>query len=587
MAPDGRLAPEQHELLTSKKLRCAFTLVTMFRNGGRGGREARSPGMVSARRLFASHERAERTGVPVAEARAAVEAGWERECAAARDADGQTRRELLIGAGGLAAGVVLAGSPAASLARRVSRASAKPQIAIVGAGLAGLRCAHMLWTQSPGAPVRSTVYEANAHRAGGRCWTLRGFFADGLITEHGGSFLNSNQTAVRGLAARLGLKQEVVNGGDLARGEEVFFIDGRLYTYAEANSDWHEVGFPAFRAAAKQLRSSAGAGRLDRMSVPEWLDSTEIGAGSRFGKLMMANTVTENGGDPGDQSAQDLIYLLIGNPRSSLQPLPGDDERFHIVGGNDQLVSRMIDQLAPETVRHDHVLVAIRERADRAIRLVFDVSGKSVERTADLVVLALPFSTLRDVELKHSGLSRIKRDVIQTMGMGTNAKIHLELSHKTWPALGYSGATYGEWQRLACAWDDVVQLGPDASPALYLAFPGGRVGRTGITGKAHARAPTRDVTWALNELENVFPGTSAAYTGRAYEDHWALDPWVRGAYSYYRVGQANTYGQLAGASEGRFLFAGEHTSINNIGFLDGAVETGERAARRLLRRLGA
>jgi monoamine oxidase len=53
------------------------------------------------------------------------------------------------------------------------------------------------------------------------------------------------------------------------------------------------------------------------------------------------------------------------------------------------------------------------------------------------------------------------------------------------------------------------------------------------------------------------------------------------------VAQANTYGQLAGAGEGRFLFAGEHTSINNIGFLDGAVETGERAARQLLRRLRA
>ena len=99
------------------------------------------------------------------------------------------------------------------------------------------------------------------------------------------------------------------------------------------------------------------------MSVPEWLDSTEIGSGSRFGKLMLANTVTENGGDPGDQSAQDLIYLLTGNPRSSLQPLPGDDERFHIVGGNDQLVSRMIAQLPPDTVRHGHVLVAIREHS--------------------------------------------------------------------------------------------------------------------------------------------------------------------------------------------------------------------------------
>jgi monoamine oxidase len=555
--------------------------------GARGTRHARSPGMRAAQRLFALHERSERVGAPVSEVLGTIEPERARCGAVDRDAGGHTRRELLIGAGGLAAAAALAGNPADALARRVSRAAAKPRIAIVGAGLAGLRCAHMLWTRHPDAPIRSTVYEANPDRAGGRCWTLRDFFADGLITEHGGSFLNSNQTAVRRLAARLGLKEEVVDGGDLPRGDEVFFIDGRLYTYAEANADWHDVGFPAFRAAAHQLGSAEGAARLDRMSVPEWLDSTEIGSGSRFGKLMMANTVTENGGDPDDQSAQDLIYLLTGNPRSSLSPLPGDDERFHIVGGNDQLVTRMIGALAPGTVRHDHVLVAIRERVDHTIRLVFDVSGRSVEATADLVVLALPFSTLRDVELRHSGLSKTKRHVIRTMGMGTNAKIHLELSHKTWPALGYSGATYGEWQRLACGWDDTVQLGPGARPALYLAFPGGRVGRSGITGKAHGRAPARDVSWALKELEHVFPGTSSAYTGRAYEDHWARDPWVHGAYSYYRVGQANTYGDRASAGEGRFLFAGEHTSIDNIGFLDGAVETGERAARVLLRRVGA
>ena len=558
----------------------------MVVTGAPGGREARAAGTRWARRLFAAHAHSARAGVPVAEVLGAVEAERGRQ-AGASGPDRQTRRELLVGVGGLAGGMVLAGNPAAALARRVARASARPRIAIVGAGLAGLRCAHMLWTQGPGSPVASTVYEAHPERAGGRCWTLRDFFSGRLITEHGGSFLNSNQAAVRGLATRLGLTQEVVDGGDLPTGEEVFFIDGRLYTYAEANADWHDVGFPAFRTAARQLHTPAGAARLDRMSVSEWLDSTEIGSGSRFGKLMLANTVTENGGDPGDQSAQDLIYLLTGNARASLQPLPGDDERFHIVGGNDQLVSRMIAQLPPDAVRHDHVLVAIREHADRAVRLVFDVSGRSVEVTADLVVLALPFSTLRAVELEHSGLSPRKRHVIRTMGMGTNAKIHLELSRKTWPRLGYSGATYGEWQRLACGWDDVVQLGPDARPALYLAFPGGRVGRTGITGKAHGEAPARDVRWALNELENVFPGTRAAFTGRAYEDHWALDPWVRGAYSYYRVGQANTYGQLAGRGEGRFMFAGEHTSINNIGFLDGAVETGERAARQVRRRLQA
>ena len=426
--------------------------------------------------MFGLHERSEHVRAPVAEVLGKLEQESRRDRSRAQNVGGQTRRELLVGAGGVALGTALSGGSVPAMARRLSGRSAKPRIAIVGAGLAGLRCAHMLWTQSNDARVPSTVYEANPDRAGGRCWTLRDFFAGGLITEHGGSFLNSNQTPVRRLAATLGLKLEVVDGGDLPRGDEVFFIDGRVYTYADANADWHDVGYHAFRTAARQLQTDAGATRLDRMSVPEWLDSTEIGSGSRFGKLMLANTVTENGGDPGDQSAQDLIYLLTGNPRSSLQPLPGDDERFHIIGGNDQLVSRMIAQLPTNTVRHGHELVAVQERSDRTIRLVFDVSGRSVETVADLVVLALPFSTLRHVELKHSGLSHTKRHVIRTMGMGTNAKIHLELSHKTWPALGYSGATYGEWQRLACAWDDTVQLGPDASPALYLAFPGGRVG---------------------------------------------------------------------------------------------------------------
>jgi len=537
--------------------------------------------MMEARRMLALYSESECRGVPVDEL-AGRQAELRRE---ARDAGMKTRRELLAAGASVAAGAVLAGRPAASLARSLSKRSS-PRIAIVGAGLAGLRCAHMLWTANPGEPIASTVYEANEERAGGRCWTLRGFFQRGLETEHGGSFLNSNQTAVRGLAALLGLEEEVVSGGDLPQGDEVFFIDGAYYKLAEANVDWGSVGFPSFKAAARELLTEAGEARLDAMSVPEWLDSTEIGATSRFGKLMQANTVTENGGDPADQSALDLIELLSHNRRSSVVPLPGDDERYHIVGGNDQLISGMIGQLPAGTVQHDHVLIAARSNADRTITLSFEVSGVTSDVTADLVVLALPFSTLREVDLSNSGLSATKRKVISTMGMGSNAKIHLELKHKTWPALGFSGAAYGEWHRLACAWDDCVPLGPGASPALYLAFPGGRVGRTGITGEAHGTAPVADVDWALKEIEHVFPGTTAAYNGRAYEDHWVLDPWVKGAYSYYRVGQASSYGQLAGATEGRFLFAGEHTSIANIGFLDGAVETGERAARSLLKRLG-
>jgi monoamine oxidase len=344
-----------------------------------------------------------------------------------------------------------------------------------------------------------------------------------------GSRLAGLRCAVRRLAAVLALKLEIVNGGDLPSGEEAH----------------------------------------------------------RIGKLLLANTVTENGGDPGDQSALDLIEITAKSPRIPLELLPGDDEKFHVLGGNDQLVSGMIAQLPPATVKHGHRLVALRANADETSTLSFDTGAGTVDVTADYVVLALPFSTLRDVDLSQSGLSATKQSVIQTFGMGTNAKVHVELARKTWPALGFAGAAYGEWDRFCCAWDDSVPLGADASPALLLGFPGGDVGNSGLTGEAHAAAPGADVEWFLGEIEPVYPGTAAAYSGRAYEDHWALDPWAMGAYSYYRVGQAATYARLAAAPEGRIHFAGEHTSRKFQGFLEGAVISGERAARQLLGKLGS
>jgi monoamine oxidase len=546
------------------------------------GRSPRTAGVARARELFAAHAESERTGVPADEllqARAAARPDAAREGL-------HTRRELLAAGACAAAGAALAGRPAQALARALGRRS-QPRIAIVGGGLAGLSCAHMLWTRHPHRPIAATVYEANPERAGGRCWTLRDHFSNGLISEHGGSFLNRDQHAVRGLVRRLGLQEEVVGGGDLPTGEEAYWIDGALYTYREANADWGSFGYRAFKAAARELLTPAGEQRLDALSVPEWLASTDIGASSRFGRLMLANAVTENGGDPADMSALDLIELTAGNPRSSLSPIPGDDETFHVIGGNDQIVERVISQLAPGAMQHGFELQALRANADGTATLSFQAAGAAKEVTADIVVLALPFSTLRDVDLSRSGLSAAKQRVVRTLGMGSNAKIHVELARKTWPGLGYSGAAYGDWDGFCCAWDDSVPLGPDASPALFLGFPGGHRGASGLTGAAHGTAPAADVDWFLGVIEPLYPGTTAAYTGRAYEDHWALDPWVKGAYSYYRVGQASTYNRIAAAGEGPYLFAGEHTSLANQGFLDGAVETGERAALRLLARAGA
>jgi monoamine oxidase len=539
----------------------------------------RSNAMFAAVESFFAHQQAAIRAIPVAEV-----LGERRLAARAHSEQLISRRELLAGAAGVASATALSMSPALSFAQTMARKSA-PRVAIVGSGLAGLRCAHQLWNANPGGPIAATIFEANPERIGGRCWTLRDYFGAGQIAEHGGEFINSNQFAVRHLAHSFGLKLEDVNGGTLPAEEEAYLIDGGAYTNKEALADWDSIGFTTFHHALREAETTAGASLLDSLSVTEWLDQTEIGTTSRFGKLLLACSVAEQGGDPEEQSAL-LLIEEFGEKNSRRAFTTGEgNERFHIVGGNDQLVTRMLDELPPETVQLGHQLVALRARANGTYRLVLEVAGVTYEKTVDIVVLALPFTTLREVDLSKSGLSASKRNVIETYGMGSNAKIHIELDHQTWPALGYGGGMLTEWEGLCCGWDDSVPLGAAASPVLYTGYPGGSTGRSVLTGPAHGPAPAPDVKWMLGQLDQLFPGTSGAFTGQAYEDHWTEDPWTHGAYSFWKVGQATSFAKLAAAPEGSILFAGEHTSFENEGYLDGAVETGERAAGEIMSRL--
>ena len=86
----------------------------------------------------------------------------------------------------------------------------------------------------------------------------------------------------------------------------------------------------------------------------------------------------------------------------------------------------------------------------------------------------------------------------------------------------------------------------------------------------------------LAQVEPVLPGLAAAWNGRATLDHWPANPFSRGSYSFWQVGQYTRFACIEGAQEGHAHFCGEHTSIDAQGFLEGAVETGERAAAEVI-----
>ena len=539
-------------------------------------RNGRTPLTAQIRHTLWAHAESQRTGVPVEEVLASRRAPG--TMAGAAGADGMPRRDVLRAAGVLG----LAGAATALAGRQSRAAPLGPRVAIVGAGLAGLRAAHWLWKVKG---IASTVYEGNT-RPGGRCYSLRDHFSNGYVVEHGGALINTDHNAIRNLASSLGLQLDPVYGGSYSGWVDRYWIDGADYPYDAANADWGQVWHAmknSLKAApyCQTFDSWTAAGRaIDDQTVDDWLEANVPGGlSSRFARLMQSNVLAEYGLDPEQQSALNLVYLLGWNGQNSLDPINGADEKYSVRGGNDQIVTRMIAELPSGTVKYGQRLTAVKALADGRVRLSFESGAMVTDVSADKAILALPFTTLRDCDLTQSGFSATKLQAIDEQGLGANAKLHIEVSRRPWVEQGYGGAAYTNKEQFQCGWDDTADQ--PLPGGVFNFFPGGSQVSTGWAGPAFGVAPPAQVATYLAQLEPIFPGTTAAYTGRSYRDFWHANPWSKGAYTALRPGQ---YTRIFGAGalrEGNVHFAGEHTSVLFFGYLNGAVESGERAAKEV------
>ncbi|MGW6710781.1 FAD-dependent oxidoreductase, partial [Streptomyces sp. NPDC054956] len=193
------------------------------------------------RLAFSVHAEARRRGMPVAEVVGETVENTRRAHArrtAEQDSPARvpSRRRVLGAAGAMAVAAALPGGLLSPRGASAATGPAAPRIVIVGAGLAGLRCAHRLWNRA--SPLATTVYEADATRIGGRCWSLRGFFSGGAVHEHGGAFISSTDSAVLGLAHDLGLRRERANGGELSAGDYAAWVNGGSYPGLQQQDDW-------------------------------------------------------------------------------------------------------------------------------------------------------------------------------------------------------------------------------------------------------------------------------------------------------------------------------------------------------------
>ncbi len=491
--------------------------------------------------------------------------------AADHGTSGMTRRRLLERAGLAGLGLTAVGrlAPAA-------RGASAPSIVVVGAGLAGLTCAYRLKQ----AGYAAQVHEAST-RVGGRCWTGRGYFADGQLYEHGGELIDQGHNQIRNLAHELGLDLDNLLSAEANGTEMVAYFDGAHYLHDEMSDD--------LKAVWKKLHSDLSAAsfpttfdsytqrgyELDHMSIVDWIEeSVPGGTSSRLGQLLEVAYNIEYGAESRDQSSLNLVYLLGYVGPGQFRTFGKSDEKYRVRGGNDQIPALLASAVAGQITTGSE-LVAIRRTAAGAFTLSFRQGSKTKTVTADTIVLALPFSILRrSVDLSNAGFSALKLRAIREQGMGTNSKLHVQFRRRHWNDLGANADTYAD-TGYQSTWD-VSRAQPGAS-GILVDYTGGTIGASFGSG-----APSSRAQQFLAQIEPVLPGLSQHWNGKATVDFWTGNPWTRGSYSYWKVGQYTAFAGIEGRQEGNAHFCGEHTSIDFQGYLNGAVETGERAAAEVI-----
>jgi len=486
-----------------------------------------------------------------------------------------SRRAFLRRTAGL--GVAAAGTLAAGLWRPAANAATAPRIVVVGAGLAGLTCAYQL--QQAG--YRPEVYEAS-DRLGGRCWTIRGVFDEGQIAEHGGELIDQGHTQIRQLAQQLGLTLDNLLQAEKNGTEPFYYFDGVPYSFAQATDDlkgiWQKIHSDVSAASYPTLYNSftQRGYELDHMSVVDWInESVPGGINSKLGQLLDIAYNIEYGAESSEQSSLNLLYLLGYSGQGQLRIFGTSNEKYHVRGGNDQIPKRLADQLLDAQIKMGHELTAIRRNSNGSYTLSFrnGISAKDV--AADHVVLALPFAVLRaTVNYTKAGFSDLKRTAIAQMGMGTNSKLHVQFKDRYWEAQGCNGDTFADtgYQN---TWE--VTRAQAGGAGILVDYTGGQIGASFGTGTPASRAQQ-----FLQQIEPVLPGISARWNGKATLDYWTDYQWTRGSYSYWKVGQYTQFAGIERERQGNCHFAGEHTSIDFQGYLNGAVESGERAADEIL-----
>jgi monoamine oxidase len=439
-------------------------------------------------------------------------------------------------------------------------------VLIAGAGLAGLTAARELTKK--GASV--TVIDAR-DRVGGRVLTEREPFLHGGHAEAGADLIDESQTEMFALIADVGLRAAKILPGGFTSVRQ----DGRGRRRVAGKRGWQDLARrlqPEVRAfcVSEQRWDGGVADSLARESVARWLlrirapeALSDIAVGMRGFFLA----------DP------DELSLLALVDQFAEDGAPGRDKMFRIVGGNDRLPAVLAEALGSR-IRLQTILRRVAQ-ARNGVTAVLESKGRVFQARFDYLVCAMPATTLRDVVFEPA-LPELQRQAITAVKYGAATKTALQFDRAPWRKRGTSRG-FGTPFPIGAVWDGNEEQQQAGRPrrrrgaiqAGILTLLAGGAASAATREMLATEGPSRivrELSWL-----NLKHTTLVAWTSMSWEN----EKWSRGGYAFFDTQFPPLLRYWLARPFDRTFFAGEHTSLRWQGYMNGAVETGVRAAEEV------
>jgi monoamine oxidase len=452
-----------------------------------------------------------------------------------------------------------------SLPDGLTRRGPARRIVILGAGLAGLAAAEDLIKVGH----KVTILEART-RPGGRVYTLRKPFSDGLYAEAGAGRIPNTHALTLKYVKRFGLEldpfwPEAGSNVFLWRGKRQVVpfgkdvnLDGLSLNFT---ADERKVGFAGIEDRyLKALQEKMRVLPAEGWPVPQM---------SELGDVSLGDYLKQQGA-----SSDALQYLSQGFERDSLLDFVHDSlshvvsKLWKIRGGNDQLPYAMANIVANK-IRYGAEVVRVRQKDDGVV-VDFTSAGKPQSIEADRVICTLPFSVLRKIPVEPAWPND-KLRAIQEIYMGPVARVFAQTKTRFWEKDGRNGfATVDQPMEV---WSPTFNEPGKRGIVMSYIYEE-------LAVKYSAMSEKEQIQTSLDLYDQVHPGFKKEFE-TATTWSWVNDPYARGAYMVTLAGQFRTVVPYLATPVDRIHFAGEHTSPWP-GWMQGALHSGLRAAREVI-----